>query len=109
MEHVLPPHPGGVLACLNIRPELPVVVVAHTGLEKVTNASLLWSCLPFRHPMAIRWWPAATAPTGEEARTAWLTTEWAVVDQWIDARRARRSEKLLEPAAQPLAAATATA
>jgi hypothetical protein len=29
--HVLPPRPAGVLACLAARPDLDVVVVAHTG------------------------------------------------------------------------------
>jgi hypothetical protein len=38
--------------------------------------------------MTIRWWPAPGPPDGVEARLQWLTTEWAVVDEWIDARSA---------------------
>ena len=87
MDHVLPPRAGGVMACLEERPDLAVVVVAHTGLDKVTSAGSLWAALPFRSPMRLRWWPAAHPPWGEEERLAWLTTEWAVVDQWIDARQ----------------------
>jgi 1-acyl-sn-glycerol-3-phosphate acyltransferase len=88
MEHVLPPRTGGVEACLDARPGLPVVIVAHTGLDQVTGPGDLWRALPFRSPMAIRWWPAPEPPAASDDRVAWLTTEWAVVDQWIDARRA---------------------
>lgn len=88
MEHVLAPRVGGVGACLDARPGIPVVVVAHTGLDLVTTAGDLWRALPFTVPMAIRWWPAVDPPLGSDDRAAWLTTEWAVVDQWIDARRA---------------------
>lgn len=87
MEHVLPPRAGGVLACLDARPELPVVIVAHTGLDRITTAGQLWRAVPFADPMAVRWWPPAHPPYGDGERVAWLTTEWAVVDQWIDSRR----------------------
>lgn len=93
MDHVLPPRAGGVLACLDARPDLPVVVVAHTGLDRITTARQLWRALPFARPMTLRSWPAPGPPTGEEGRLEWLTAEWAVVDEWIDATRAivRRS------------------
>lgn len=83
LEHVLPPKTGGVLTCLDARPDIPVVVIAHTGLDKITSAGDLWRALPFRSPMRIRWWPAAPAPRLEDERVQWLITEWAVVDQWI--------------------------
>ena len=85
LEHVLPPKPGGVLACLDAQPDMPVVIIAHTGLDKITSLQQLWAALPFRVPMKMRWWPAAPAPLDESGRLRWLTTEWAVVDQWIDA------------------------
>lgn len=88
MEHVLPPRAGGVLACLDTRPELPVVIVAHTGLDRITSARQLWRAVPFTAAMEVRWWPPAHPPYGDDERLAWLTTEWAVVDQWIDGRRA---------------------
>lgn len=91
MEHVLPPKAGGVLACLEARPDLPVAVVAHTGLDRITTAGELWRALPFTTPMTVRWWPAPPAPAGEEGQLAWLTAEWAVVDEWIDAARTPRS------------------
>jgi 1-acyl-sn-glycerol-3-phosphate acyltransferase len=85
MEHVLPPKSGGVLACLDVRPDMPIVVMAHTGLDKIVSLPSLWRALPFEVPMRLRWWPTAPAPGGEDDRVRWLTTEWAVVNQWIDA------------------------
>ncbi|HWE56536.1 MAG TPA: 1-acyl-sn-glycerol-3-phosphate acyltransferase [Acidimicrobiales bacterium] len=87
MTHVLPPRSGGVLACLETRPDLPIVVVAHTGLDRITSAGGLWRALPFRAAMEVRWWPPAPPPSGEEERVAWLLTEWAVIDEWIESRR----------------------
>lgn len=89
MAHVLTPKFTGVLACLDARPRLPVVVVAHAGLDKLTTVSAVWRALPFTTPMVLRWWPAPPPPDAEDARRAWLTTEWAVVDEWVDARTSR--------------------
>lgn len=86
LDHVLPPRAGGVLACLQARPDIPVVIVAHTGLDKITSARQLWRSVPFSRAMQVRWWPPAQPPYGEAERLAWLSTEWAVIDQWIDAR-----------------------
>ena len=36
-------------------------------------------------PMTVRAWPTAEVPPDEEDRLAWLTLEWAVVDEWVDA------------------------
>jgi 1-acyl-sn-glycerol-3-phosphate acyltransferase len=91
MAHVLPPRPGGVLACLDARPDLNVVVVAHAGLDRIVRVRQAWEQLPVTTPMTIRAWPTAPIPEGEAARRAWLTTEWAVVDQWIDAHHAKAS------------------
>lgn len=90
MNHVLPPRTGGVLACLQARPEIPVVMVGHTGLDEITSARDVWHALPFTTPMSVRWWPASQIPEGTTERIAWLTTEWAVVDEWIDAQKEDR-------------------
>jgi 1-acyl-sn-glycerol-3-phosphate acyltransferase len=87
MEHVLPPRSGGVLACLKALPHVPVVMVAHTGLDRVTSPGAVWRSLPFTTPMSVRWWPPSTPPQGEQERVAWLTAEWAVIDEWIDLHR----------------------
>jgi 1-acyl-sn-glycerol-3-phosphate acyltransferase len=85
MTNVLPPRPGGVFACLEARPDMRVVVVAHAGLDRVVSARQLWDQLPITTPMIVRAWPTAEVPPGEEARLSWLTLEWAVVDEWVDA------------------------
>lgn len=97
MEHVLPPRWGGASACLDARPDLAVVVFAHTGLDKVTSAGQVWAAIPFRTPMTVRWWPSLP-PAGHSERAEWLIREWAIVDEWIDSRLACRTDP---PASQP--------
>jgi hypothetical protein len=54
-------------------------------LDKVVNARQAWDQLPITTPMKVRAWSAAEIPRGEDARLAWLTLEWAIVDEWVDA------------------------
>ena len=46
LEHLLPPRPGGVGAALRAAPTSDVVVVAHTGLEQLTDLRALWRDIP---------------------------------------------------------------
>ncbi len=94
MDNVLPPRPGGVLACLDARPDLRVVIVAHAGLDRIVTLRQAWDQLPLRTPMTVRLWPAVRPPEDPDDRLAWLTTEWAVVDEWIDAHRAGQTGKV---------------
>lgn len=90
MTHVLPPRPAGVLAVLEARPDLPVVIVAHAGIDRIVTLRQAWDALPLTTPMTVRAWPAAPVPPaadGADARLQWLTTEWATVDEWVDAHR----------------------
>lgn len=90
--HVLPPRPAGVLACLAARPDLDVVIVAHTGLEDLVSPAQIWRAIPLtRRPMTVRWWhePAAALPADADDRFQWLQVQWTIVDSWIDARKAR--------------------
>ncbi|MGA3152699.1 MAG: 1-acyl-sn-glycerol-3-phosphate acyltransferase [Streptosporangiaceae bacterium] len=90
--HVLPPRPGGVLACLAARPDLDVVVVAHTGIDDLVTVRQVWDALPLTgRPMTIRWWyeRAPALRIGPDDRYQWLRAHWAIVDAWIDARKAR--------------------
>jgi 1-acyl-sn-glycerol-3-phosphate acyltransferase len=84
MTNVLPPRPGGVLACLDARPGLPVVIIAHAGLDRLVRVSQAWRRLPLSQPMTVRIWPPSAVPAAPTDRLAWLTTEWAVIDQWIE-------------------------
>lgn len=91
-RHVLPPQPGGVLACLAARPELEVLIAAHTGLDELVSPALIWAALPVRaRPMIMRWWhfPAASRPSNPDRLQSWLELQWTIVDSWIDARKAR--------------------
>jgi 1-acyl-sn-glycerol-3-phosphate acyltransferase len=85
MTHVLPPRLGGVRACLDARPGLRVVIVAHAGLDKVVSVRQGWDQLPLTTPMKVRAWPTTEVPQDRDALLPWLTLEWAVVDEWIDA------------------------
>ena len=90
--HVLPPRPAGVLACLAARPDLDVVVVAHTGLDDLVSPAQIWRAIPLTdRPMTVRWWhePAAALPADPADLLQWLQVQWTIVDSWIDARKAR--------------------
>jgi 1-acyl-sn-glycerol-3-phosphate acyltransferase len=91
--NVLPPHAAGVLACLAGRSDLNVAVVAHTGLEDLVSAASIWRAVPVSEPMLVRWWyePARALPRGAARRRDWLRFQWAIVDSWIDARKAART------------------
>lgn len=95
--NVLPPHAAGVLACLKGRSDLNVAVVAHTGLEDLVTAGAIWRAVPVTEPMMIRWWyePARELPRSAARRRDWLRLQWAIVDSWIDARKAARSARRL--------------
>ena len=90
--HVLPPHATGVLACLAGRGDLNVAVVAHTGIEDLVSLASIWRAVPVSEPMTVRWWyePARALPRGAARRRDWLRLQWAIVDSWIDARKAAR-------------------
>lgn len=87
MRNVLPPRPSGVARCLAARPGLPVVVAAHSGLDRIVSARQLWHAIPFATPMTVRFW--RVNPPGvysEDSVAEWLTSEWAGVDRWIATR-----------------------
>ena len=92
MANVLPPRPAGVLAVLESHPDLPVVLLAHAGLDRLVSLKAAWGALPLPVPMTVRAWPTSAVPAGDEARLAWLTTEWATVDEWVDAWHAGHPE-----------------
>jgi 1-acyl-sn-glycerol-3-phosphate acyltransferase len=100
MSNVLPPRPGGVLACLEARSDLRTVIVAHAGLDRIVSVPQVWEQLPLTVPMTIRIWPALPAPPSHDEQLVWLTTEWAVVNEWIDGHH---SAGLDQPHPRPVA------
>ena len=90
MTNVLPPRPDGVFTCLDANPGLGVVVVAHAGLDRMVRPRQVWDQLPLTTQMTVRAWPTAEVPKDRADRLAWLTLEWAVVDEWVAAFHAGR-------------------
>lgn len=85
LRYLLPPRPGGALALLNERPEAPVVIVGHVGLEGLAELDGLRRNLPSKRKVIVRWWVVdrADVPTNDDDRKAWLDREWRKLDQWV--------------------------
>jgi 1-acyl-sn-glycerol-3-phosphate acyltransferase len=90
LAHVLPPRPAGVIAALEADTATATIIVTHTGLDQLVSPGTIWAALPLAVPLTLRWWciPREQIPTARQARLDWLTLQWAIVDAWIDARRA---------------------
>ena len=99
MPHVMPPHPGGVLAAMDARPDAAVVVVAHTGLERLSTVADVWRELPVDKRIVLKGWTAAPEdiPASREAREAWLYDWWERVDAWIDTHQPETSAAAERP------------
>ena len=86
LTHVLPPRPGGAVACLTSRPDLDVLVIAHRGLGDLVNPLQMWRAIPLRErAMTIRphRYPAAEVPRQDDAALGWLDERWAGIDAWV--------------------------
>jgi 1-acyl-sn-glycerol-3-phosphate acyltransferase len=91
-SHVLPPRPGGTSAALAVRADTDVLVIAHTGLDRLVNPRQMWQALPLQDcPMRIRGWlhQAGDVPRQDAAIQDWLDEQWALVDRWIDTQQRR--------------------
>lgn len=85
-HRVLPPRPGGAVACLTARTDTDVVVVAHAGLDTLVNPRQIWQSIPVdRHPMRVSWWvtDAADVPRTDDSAQAWVEQMWGRVDAWV--------------------------
>ncbi|WP_228374165.1 1-acyl-sn-glycerol-3-phosphate acyltransferase [Demequina phytophila] len=89
MPHVMPPHPGGVLAAMEARPDAAVVIVGHTGLERLSTVADVWRELPVDKRIVLKGWTAtdAAVPDDRDAREEWLYSWWETVDAWIDSHQ----------------------
>ncbi|WP_236683374.1 1-acyl-sn-glycerol-3-phosphate acyltransferase [Demequina sediminicola] len=86
MPHVMPPHPGGVLAAIDACPEATVVMIAHTGLERLSTVRDVWRELPVDKKITLRGWAAEPdeIPSSRAEREDWLFDWWERIDSWID-------------------------
>jgi 1-acyl-sn-glycerol-3-phosphate acyltransferase len=85
LQHVLPPRPGGALACLEGAPEADCVFCAHVGFEGAARLSDLWRGDLTGGSVRVRFWrvPRAEIPTSREDRIAWLLGQWERVDAFV--------------------------
>lgn len=94
-SNVLPPRPGGALACLTACPEADVLVIAHCGLDTLVSPSDIWQALPLGgRPMRIAAWlyPAVEVPRAPDAALRWLEKQWTKVDDWVEGEQVPRAE-----------------
>ena len=89
MPHVMVPHAGGFLSALDtVRDDAVVLVVAHTGLERLVTVRDIWRELPMDKEIVLggQLTPVADLPADAEGRELWLFDQWERVDAWITAR-----------------------
>jgi 1-acyl-sn-glycerol-3-phosphate acyltransferase len=91
MPHVMPPHAGGVLAAMEAQPNAVVIMVAHTGLERLSTVRDVWRELPVDKRITLRGWSIEPAdiPASREERETWLYDWWERIDEWIDENQPR--------------------
>lgn len=85
IQHLLPPRPAGVASALAANPGLHVVVVAHTGLDRLNTPRDIWRELPVSKTLHLRWHviPGSVVPVELEGLSDWLFTEWERMDRWV--------------------------
>lgn len=89
MEHVMAPRPGGLLAAVDAAPAARLLVVAHTGLDRMQTLRDMWRELPMDKRIVLHGWllePEEVPRVGEvsdDARVDWLYDWWERVDAWI--------------------------
>lgn len=89
MPHVMAPHTGGFLAALGAAsPDAAVLVVAHSGLERLVTVKDIWRELPMDKEIVLggRLTRAADLPADAQGRELWLFEQWERVDAWISER-----------------------
>ena len=82
---LLPPRPAGTLALLDHRPDAPVVILGHVGLEGLAELSGLRRHLPAKRTVKVRWWTIERneVPDDVAQRTDWLEDQWRSLDRWV--------------------------
>jgi len=88
LRHLLPPRRGGLLALRASAPQADVVIVGHSGYERVRTLGDLWAGSLIGARVTVCAWihPADSLPTEPEAWAAWFDARWAELDAWIEAQ-----------------------
>lgn len=89
LTHLMPPHAGGILSAMKASPEAGVVLLAHTGLERLATIYDIWRELPVDKRITLKGWTAdpATIPADLADREHWLYDWWEHIDAWIEANQ----------------------
>jgi 1-acyl-sn-glycerol-3-phosphate acyltransferase len=84
LRHSLPPRRAGWRALRRVRPDQPVALLAHRGLEQARSLRDIFSGQLLRQQLRLRcWsWPAEEVPTESEAGERWLEERWLEMDRW---------------------------
>lgn len=100
MPHVMPPHAGGVLSAMEACPLATVVMIAHTGLERLSTVRDIWRELPVDKEIVLRAWATdpENIPDDRAAREEWLFDWWERIDEWIDANQPQTSPEAVAKA-----------
>ena len=87
LRHMLPPRRGGATTLLQEAPELDLVFLVHTGLERSVRVSDFWNGELVGQTLKARLHrvPAASIPRGEDEQLQWLMQQWLELDAWLDA------------------------
>ncbi len=85
MQHVMPPQPGGIYAALAAAPEADVVLIAHTGLDRLQTIGDIWRELPMDKRLTMRAVrvPRGRVPTGRAEQAEWLFGWFEGIDAWV--------------------------
>lgn len=85
LEHLLPPHAGGLLALLEMNPGADVVFCAHTGLEGANHLIDFFEGSLLDAKVRVRFWrvPYAQIPKTRAAQLEWFYDWWQEVDRWV--------------------------
>lgn len=84
LRHLLPPRRGGIHALFDARPDAAVVLLAHSGLERLTGVADLLSGVGVGAEIRLRMWsPPRNGRTPDEA-VRWIEGWWLGIDQWVE-------------------------
>lgn len=86
LRHLLPPRRGGPLALRAAAPQADVVILGHSGYERVRTLGDLWAGSLIGARVTVCAWvhPADSLPTEPEAWAVWFDARWAELDAWIE-------------------------
>jgi len=89
MTNVMAPHAGGLLTAIAAAPDAEIVMLGHTGLDRLETVGDIWRELPVDKKIILKSWTASPAPQAHAE--AWLFEWWERVDRWVGESRAPAS------------------